>query len=290
MRRIINRFTGKISAILGTYPLRGISNQLSAVGDAARYIMIDDYLRQHLFENPRYVSSKRVTHHHRSVYTQNGEDGIIEEIFRRIGVTNKFFVEFGVHGIKNNSTFLLVKQWKGLWLGAADKNVNARFNDAQRVGSLTYKNAWITTENIQELFKKNHVPQKPDLLSIDLDGNDYWIWKTITEYQPRVVIIEYNAAFPPEVKWVMRYNPEHRWDQTNYFGASLKSLELLGAQKGYKLVGTDFFGCNAFFVHESENLSLFEAPFTSENHYEPARYSLKLSSGHRPGFGPFEVI
>ena len=238
------------------------------------------------------MDSKRITHFHKSVFTQNGEDGIIEEIFNRIGTSNKFFVEFGVHGVKNNSTFLLLKDWKGAWLGGSQRaqvNIESNFAQQVRCGQLEFKTSWITKDNIEDLFDELHVPKEFDYLSIDLDGNDYWVWESIQRYRPRVVSIEYNATFPASTSWVMSYNPNHSWDQSSYFGASLKALELLAKKKAYTLVGCDFTGCNAFFVRDDQDLDLFQDPFTAEFHYEPPRYFLKRPSGHQQGFGPFEI-
>jgi hypothetical protein len=107
----------------------------------------------------------------------------------------------------------------------------------------------ITAENIQALFGKYNVPTEFDLLSVDIDGNDYWVWKAITDYHPRVVVIEYNSTIPPSESKTIPYDPNWMWDgSTNYFGASLLAVKTLGEQKGYVLVGCDSSGTNAFFV------------------------------------------
>ena len=133
------------------------------------------------------------------------------------------------------------------------------------------------------------MPAEFDLLSIDIDGNDYWVWQAVTHYKPRVVVIEYNALYGPSAPWIMEYNAAHCWDGTScYHGASLKSLETLGAGKGYRLVGCDITGMNAFFVREDLVKNLFEEPFTSENHYEtPKYYGLSRKSGNQRRFGKF---
>jgi hypothetical protein len=290
LRSLINKFNRKVSAILGTARIPDIFQTVSRLHEVSESILIDDFLEDKLFKNPKYIGNNRLTRHHSSVYTQNGEDGIIQEIFKRIGTRSKFFVEFGVHGIKNNSTYLLTKAWKGAWIGGnniASRNAQKNFSQLLANDTLRFKNAWINKDNIEDLFDSLQVPKQFDLLSIDLDGNDYWIWQAITKYKPRVVIIEYNATFPADSEWIMEYNDKHIWKGNSYFGASLKSLTKLGEDKGYKLVGCDFNGCNAFFIDEKENLSLFESPFSAENHYEPPRYHLRKSSGHKQGFGSF---
>jgi len=106
-----------------------------------------------------------------------------------------------------------------------------------------------------------------DFLSIDIDGNDYWVWKAITCVSPRVVMVEYNAKFPPDFEWVMKYDANHIWEYDDEQGASLKSFELLGRELGYQLVGTSTNGVNAFFVKQELAGDLFPLPATAENLY-----------------------
>lgn len=218
--------------------------------------------------------------HERKIYSQNGEDGIIEFIFSKIGTTNKFSVEFGVgDGFECNTTYLLEKKgWKGLMMDyGADQQI--QWNSVMKkawsnrnlglMGSIKkdvkflkkiigrtkrssrfqhdIKIEKVTAENIQKLFKKYNVPPIFDLLSIDIDFNDYWVWKSIVDYSPRVVVIEYNSSIPPTESRVVQYDPEAKWDGTNYFGASLLALQKLGLTKGYTLIGCNDSGVNAFF-------------------------------------------
>jgi hypothetical protein len=247
-----------------------------------------DYIQTHLHGNPRYADPRRLQRHEHKCYSQNGEDGIIEEIFRRIGTTNKHFVEFGVgNGLENNTALLLIKGWTGAWI-EGDKTctdvIQTTFARQIADKQLHIQNAFITAENIEQLFAHATVPHEFDLLSVDIDGNDYWVWKAIERYTPRVVVIEYNSTFPPQVEWVKAYNPAWMWDGTTAFSASLKSLEKLGASKGYALVGCDFRGVNAFFVHQeviaASGGDRFYAPFTAEEQYEEPKYFLRRIGGH----------
>jgi hypothetical protein len=102
--------------------------------------------------------------------------------------------------------------------------------------------------NVESLFGSAAVPEEPDVLSIDVDGNDYWIWSAIDRYRPRVVVIEYNGDLAPGSEQVMPYTPGFRWDHSSGYGASLGALEALAAEKGYVLVHTESAGVNAFFV------------------------------------------
>lgn len=276
---------------------RRIWNYYKNAGDNMRAlprileVLIDNYFHDHLFNNPKYQNEKRLNKYEYKVYSQNGEDGIIDNIFKRIGTTNKFFVEFGVgDGNECNTSYLLLKGWSGLWMEADEthtKSISTMFRSLIQKKILVIKQEFITAENIENLFNGNNVPHEFDLLSIDIDGNDYWVWKTIENFSPRVVVIEYNAIFPPDTEWIMKYNPRHIWNYTSYHGASLKSLVNLGVEKGYSLIGCNFTGVNAFFVRDDLINDRFFQPFTAKNHYEPHRYQLKRRCGHPREFGEF---
>ena len=104
--------------------------------------------------------------------------------------------------------------------------------------------------NIEGFFSGNRVPPEFDILSIDIDGNDYWVWTAILDWHPRVVVIEYNTSFPPPGSGSWAEDPGHTWDWTNYHGDSLGSLARLGRRKGYSLVATESRGVSAFFVSD----------------------------------------
>jgi hypothetical protein len=217
------------------------------------------------------------------VYSQNDEDGIIEEIFNRIGETNRTFVEFGVeNGLESNCHYLLHKGWKGLWMEGnerAVKEIQTLFERPMKHGRLVVVNAFIKKDNINELIAGGGISGEIDLLSIDIDGNDYWIWQEISGVNPRVVVIEYNAKFPPNFEWVMEYDGNHMWQGDDEHGASLKALELLGRKLGYQLVGTNIVGANAFFVRTDLAGELFFMPPVSEKLYNPTRWTMEFVSG-----------
>ncbi|MBP3238327.1 MAG: hypothetical protein J6M24_04445 [Lachnospiraceae bacterium] len=223
------------------------------------------------------------------VYSQNDEDGIINEIFKRIGVTTKEFIEFGVqNGLESNCHFLLHKGWKGLWIEGDNeycKEINLRFRPVIKHDILRVVNAFITEKNINTIIKKKAFSTSPDFLSIDIDGNDWYIWKKISIVSPRVVCIEYNGKFPPDVEWVQPYNPKHIWYGSDWQGASLKSIEILGKSKGYQLVATNLNGVNAFFVRNDCINDLFMKMDTAEELYNPLRKDLMFNApGHDSEF------
>ncbi len=235
-----------------------------------------------LKHDPRFGDPLRLLRYSFQVNSQNDEDGIIREIFRRIGTSGRVFAEVGVgDGTENNTAFLLSQGWTGFWVDGDDaflKTLNGRA-DLQD-GCLKHRVAWVERENIADIFERLGVPKEFDLLSLDIDQNTYYIWEALGGYTPRVVVVEYNASLPPDLDWKVRYDPKRAWDGTQNYGASLKSLEKLGARLGYSLVGCDFVGANAFFVRNDLVADKFAAPYTAENHYEPPRYHSLHRRGH----------
>jgi len=250
------------------------------------YELEADRAIQELLAQPRYQDPKRLNRFEAKTYSQAGEDGIIQEIFRRIGTTNRFFVEFGSgDGTENNTVLLLTTGWRGLWLEADPamvRRIGSRFAREIREQRLKGSQAFVTAENIESLFAAANVPSEFDLLSIDIDLNDYHVWRSLNRYRPRVVVTEYNGVFPPGVDWHVDYDPRGAWDGTSRAGASLTALERLGRQKGYRLVGCNLGGVNAFFIREDLVGERFAAPFSAEHHYEPQRLPLQMRRAGHP--------
>ncbi len=233
----------------------------------------------------KYKDPKSLIPYGDKIYSQADEDGIIREIFNRIGVTNKIFVEFGIgDGLENNTLALLFDNWQGLWIDASSrsvKNINKYFHNVIENGHLQIVESFITLDNINELISSHIEAKEIDLLSVDIDGNDYHILNAINCLSPRVIVVEYNAKFTPPVLYCMDYDENHAWEKDDCFGASLKFFEVNLQKKGYCLVGCNISGVNAFFVREDLVNDRFFEPFTAENHYEPARYYLSsYFSGH----------
>jgi len=256
--------------------LRDIRDALRATSKIQNTIAIESFFKHELAHNPRYRDPRNLNHHEAQVFSQNGEDGIVAEIFRRIGTKDRIFVEVGVgDGLENNTAYLLTQGWRGYWI-EGDKDfvrmIRSHFHGPLGEGALTLLNALVDAENVESLLVELGVPKQFDLLSLDIDRNTYHVWKALRRFQPRVAVIEYNATFTPDVEWVANYAPLRQWNQSSYFGASLKSYERLAEELGYALVGCDLTGTNAFFVRTTEKLDLFSVPFTAEHHYEPPRY------------------
>ncbi len=193
-----------------------------------------------------------LTGHELRVFSQNGEDGVLAEIFARIGVGGGGFVEFGVEtGAEGNCVFLAdVLGWPGVFI-ESDPNscyhlaAKYRWSDAVRV-----MHAAVTPDNVEELFSIACIPAEPDVVSIDVDGQDLWIWRVLTSFSPRVVVIEMNATLDPDRALVEPRGMEGGWQRTDYYGASVGALQHVAAERGYRLVHTDLAGVNAFFVRD----------------------------------------
>jgi hypothetical protein len=234
-----------------------------------------DAFQQNLISQQRYRDPKRLFPYEHQVHSQNGEDGIIAEIFRRIGTTDKTFLEVGVgDGLENNTAYLLTQGWTGCWVESDPRGVRAiRDNLGRRLsdGTLKLIELFVTMENVAPALKAGAVPEDLDLLSIDVDRNTYWIWSALAHIRARVVVVEYNATFPASVDWKVEYDPQAQWDGSFDYGASLKAFELLGRRLAYCLVGCDLTGTNAFFVKQELCQGAFCEPFDSETHYELLR-------------------
>lgn len=193
--------------------------------------------------------------HEFRVFSQNGEDGVIQFLLSRVNVGNERFVEFGVGDYSEaNTRFLaLHDHWSGLVIEGNSRDVTRLKRDPTFWRyDITVVSAFITKENIDQLLAENGMTGEIGLLSIDVDGNDYWVFDAISVVRPAIVIIEYNHRFGPDRAVTVPYNPEFRRDRAHYshvyYGASLRALCLVAQRKGYAFVGCESFGVNAFFV------------------------------------------
>jgi hypothetical protein len=231
-----------------------------------------------LLAQPALADPKRLERHGGKTFSQNDEDGIIAEIFRRIGAPHRTFVEFGCgDGLENNTSCLLSQGWRGLWMDGGDDNAaGIRKAYGHLIGHdlLKYIQVYIDRDNIDGLIAASGLGTEIDLLSIDLDGNDYYIWEAINTVSARLVVLEYNGKFIPPHDWCMAYDTSHMWGGTDLMGCSLAALARLGEAKGYQLVGCNITGSNAFFVRRDLAGDKFAQPATAGHLFQPARYSL----------------
>jgi hypothetical protein len=207
------------------------------------------------------------------VYSQWGEDGIIQYLLRHVSVSKKVFVEFGVENYQEANTRWLVEghNWSGLVLDGSPQHVEAIKSDAiYWKHQLKAVSAFVDADNINRLIRDNGISGDIGLLSVDIDGMDYWVWKAIDVISPAIVIVEYNSLFGPNQSVTVPYDPGFARQKAHfswsYYGASLAALVGLGKTKGYSFVGSNSAGNNAFFVRKD----LLRAPLkelTAEEGY-----------------------
>ncbi len=192
-----------------------------------------------------------------SAFSQWGEDGIIDWLVSRVPDIPKTFIEFGVEDYRESNTRLLLqlRNWRGLVMdGSADHIGDIRSQDIYWRHGLTAKCAFIDRDNINSLLKGEGMVGQVGLLSVDIDGNDYWVWKSIDVVSPAIVVAEYNAVLGDIHALTVPYRADFQRTQAHhsnlYFGASLPALIQLGRHKGYCFIGTTSTGCNAFFVRD----------------------------------------
>ena len=214
----------------------------------------------------------------KKVFSQNGEDGVtmkLVELIYNNNNDNKFYVEFGVeNGTECNTRILREKyNWKGLQMDGGNENE-----------SIGLRKEFIQKENIVELFRKYNVPHNINVLSVDIDFNDFYCLKEILEnYQCDIIICEYNATHLANEDKIVIYDKNGRWDESNYFGVSLLSLDKLGKKYNYSLIYCNNNGVNSFFIHNDilKNKDLqFKNMGDISQIYKPASYSSGPNGGH----------
>jgi hypothetical protein len=185
------------------------------------------------------------------VLSQNGEDGVIAEILRRVGTGSRYFVEFGTGGGVEANCVLLADAfgWDGLFMDGDPRLAGLLERKYLGHDRVSTRRAVVRPDNVAALFAETGVPAEPDVLSIDIDGGDYYVWEALTTCRPRLVVIEYNSGLGP-TRRLVQPRDARAWDRTAFFGASIAALQTLGERKGYALVHTDLSGTNAFFVRE----------------------------------------
>jgi hypothetical protein len=208
------------------------------------------------------------------IFSQWGEDGIIQYLVNNVEIRNETFIEFGVENYEEaNTKFLLMRNnWSGFVIDSSEKNVESIKNsELCWRHDLKYKMAFITAENINELIKEQNISGEIGILSIDIDGNDYWIWGKIAVVDPVIVIVEYNSVFGKDAAVTTPYDPKFERHKQHYsglyWGASLGAFIHLAEKKGYGFVGSNSAGNNAFFVRK-DRLGNIKTMTVSEGYVE----------------------
>jgi hypothetical protein len=193
------------------------------------------------------------------VFSQFEDDGIIQYLINNIDVSEKKFIEFGVENYtESNTRFLLINNnWKGLVIDINKADIDYIKNDEiYWMHDLTAIHAQVDKDNINQIISVNRFAGKVGILSIDIDGNDYWIWECINVVEPDIVIVEYNSILGCDRAVTIPYDPTFNRSKAHYsnlyWGCSLKALYLLAKRKGYVFVGSNSAGNNAYFVKKEK--------------------------------------
>ena len=247
--RYLRRLIAKLNNLAGSHAQL---EQLVRRVDQLQQAMGRIELRQQQ-QNP----STDLRDHEFQVSSQWGEDGIIQYLIRHIEIPSKFFVEFGVQNYTESNTRFLLQHnnWSGLVIDASAEHIDyIRRDPIYWRHNLKADCAFIDRDNINDLLERNSVCGDIGLLSIDIDGNDYWVWDAIRVIQPRIVVCEYNSLFGSRRAVTVPYDQHFERHQAHfsggYFGASIAALNHLAQLKGYSLVGANGIGINAFFVRK----------------------------------------
>lgn len=196
------------------------------------------------------------------VFSQFGDDGIIQYILQKLDLpaAEQRFVEFGVEDYtESNTRFLLFNNnWSGLIMDGSEEAMSSlRRSDLYWRYDLTALGRFITRENINALLEEAGFQGRIGILSIDIDGNDYWVWEAITVVDPAVVIVEYNGLFGASEAVTIPYQADFTRSKAHYsnlyWGTSLTALCQLAARKNYVWIGCNSAGNNAYFVRKTES-------------------------------------
>jgi hypothetical protein len=248
---------------------------------------LSEQLERSLLADEKYSSPQSLMRFRQKTYSQFGQDGIIAEIFRRIGGDSRRFVEIGTEPTENNTNLLLLKGWSGLWIdGALPDITRFRGGHARLIasGTLAVHNGLITRENVLPVMSRAGFGGEVDFIGIDIDYNTFHIFDAVASLSPRLFSVEYNAQFPADLKWVAQYAADQCWDGSMAYGASLASIEERARAAGFWLVGCELSGTDAFFVREDLLQDRFLLPGDAAFHWEPLRLHLDQRQQHRAAF------
>jgi hypothetical protein len=246
MKKILEKIKNKTKNILGIKKIEENINNLKILNGKKLSLHMDNLITNNFHD------------YEFKVFSQFGEDGLIQFLIKNLDISCKKFIEFGVEDYEEaNTRFLLENNnWSGLIIDSSKENTDyIKKQNYYWKYNIKVENEFITKENINTIIKKNEFKEKIGILSIDIDGNDYWIWNEIEIIKPDIVIIEYNARLGSELSMTIPYKSNfNRMEnlKKNNYGASLSALNKLGEKKGYKLVGTNSNGNNAFFVDKDK--------------------------------------
>lgn len=257
-----------------------ISNQLAdlKMKIESQSVLIGNLQSKLLIEERKSINDSEF-----KVFSQFGDDGIIQYLIQKIDIGSKTFIEFGVENYtESNTRFLLLNNnWKGMVMDGSQKNIDfIKKDDLYWRHDLTAVKAFIDKDNINNIINENGFSGDLGILHIDIDGNDYWVWDSVTAVNPEIVIVEYNSVFGFDNPWTVQYDPKFVRSDYNhnnlYWGVSLLSLCELAEQKGYDFVGCNDGGNNAYFVRKDKMKKLIK--LTPEQGYKESKFREALDA------------
>ena len=271
MTALRNLLIGKLATLGRAMGLEGLRDQITESKLLTARVLINQMKSVGLLE--------RIADAEFKVFSQFGDDGIIQYLVHQINISadSQTFIEFGVQDYQESNTrFLLMNDtWRGLILDGSKSNIEKviQGSDYWR-HDLTAVTAFIDRDNINDLFIRHGFTGEIGLLSIDIDGNDYWVWERIEAVNPMIVVAEYNSTFGAQYAVTIPYDASFQRSRAHYsnlyWGASLKAFCLLAERKGYAFVGSNSAGNNAYFVRLDKLANI--KPLDTVQGYVAARF------------------
>lgn len=273
----MNQVLSKIGQVKANIDISGASNARSAS-------LLCELVELQLMQDTKYQLPQALMPFRQKIFSHYGQDGIIAEIFRRIGEGEKRFVEIGAAPVKNNSNLLLLKGWRGLWLDAGlakDENLSANIQTLLREGKLKISRKLVNRDNGRTLLSSRGFAEDLDLIIIGIDYNTHHIFTELLPLQPRVFCVTYNGMLPADLDWAAPYDAKAVWDGSTLYGATLGTISAAAEAGGYSLVGCELSGTDAFFVRHDLLNGRFLRPGDAMFHWEPLRMHLGQMQRHR---------
>ena len=220
----------------------------------------------------------------KSYFSQHGEDGVLIELMKRIPIKHSYIVEFGAYNgicMSNSRYWISEHKWSALLIEPGKKQYKKLFNLYKDNPMVTTIRSLVTQENINSLFMGANVPRDFEILSIDIDSFDYYVWEALTDYMPKIVVIEINSSILPDKEYIAGKDEILECAGKFSPGASILSYCKLGKRKGYHLVYEEINGVNLFFVHESCIRYFDDVNISPEDVYQPPQFGV-IAGGTAP--------
>jgi hypothetical protein len=242
---------------------QAVRENLSAVSRLDDLAMLSGQMTALQFRS--FDSIERLSDVEFKVSSQWGEDGIIEWLVQRLGDLPESFIEFGVENYRESNTRFLLqhRNWRGLVIDGSDAHVDFIRRDAiSWRHDLSAVSSFITKDNINQLIKNASFGGEIGILSVDIDGMDYWVWEAIDSVNPIIIIAEYNSVFGDKLPLTIPYNPRFTRSSAHYsnlyYGLSIRAAENLANSRGYTMIGTNRAGSNVFFVRNDRASAILD--------------------------------